>query len=88
MSVQITRKKINDTRGRLQGFDDVQLARRREKVMRAAEYRLQHEKQRLSTQEAANKGLKADVENLRRDRMQRLVIIDKIQAQVDEARVS
>ena len=49
---------------------------------------MQHEKQRLSTQEAANKGLKADVENLRRDRMQRLVIIDKIQAQVDEARVS
>lgn len=85
---QITRKKINDTRGRLHGFDDVQLARRREKVMRAAEYRLQHEKQRLSTQEAANKGLKTDVENLRRDRMQRLIIIDKIQAQVDEARVS
>jgi len=84
---QITRKKITDTRSRMQGYDDVAAARRREKDLKAAEYRLQHEKQRLSSQAATNRQLKGEVESLRRDRMQRLGIIDKLDAQVEAARV-
>lgn len=86
--VQITRKKITDTRSRMQGYDDVAAARRREKLLKAAEYRLQHEQQRLSSKIAQNKALKDDVESLRRDRMQRLGIIDKVEAQLQSIRVS
>jgi hypothetical protein len=66
----------------------VQESRKREKNLKAAEYRLQHELQRLSSLTASNSVSKDEVESLRRDRLQRQTIVERLEAKLAKLRVS
>lgn len=86
--LQISRKKLEESRQRLGGFDDVAAARKREKLLGTAEYRLEHMRKRLSAQDAANLRRREEIEGLRRDKLQRELIVARLERQLDEVRAA
>ena len=82
---QISRKKLEDSRERLRGRNDVEEVRRHRTLLKQAEDRLETTLCRLNEQTASNSQLQSGVDDLRRDKMQRQAIVSKLQDEVARA---